>query len=119
MSRCSRGRHGRSYPLGDPRDIELRKVALEHVRELQRRYDDLVPVRALAEGFQFRGRRVSFGSFYSGIFRPTELEGPAARCVVTASPKGGRLAPFDDVFDEATDRFTYRFRAARRRHRML
>ena len=64
--------------MGDPRDIALRSDALEYVRELQRRYDDLVPVRALAEGFQFRGRRVSFGSFYSGIFRPKELKGPAA-----------------------------------------
>ncbi len=99
--------------MGDPRDIELRKAALEHVRELQRRYDDLIPVRALAEGFEFRGRRVSFGSFYSGIFRPKELEGPAALCLVTAPPKTGRPPPYDDEFDEATDRFTYRFRAAK------
>ncbi len=99
--------------MGDPRDIALRSAALEYVRELQRRYDDLVPVRALAEGFQFRGRRVSFGSFYSGIFRPKELEGPAALCLVTAPPKSDRPAPYDDEFDEATDRFTYRFRAAR------
>lgn len=59
------------------------------------------------------GRRVSFGSFYSGIFRPKELDGPAALCLVTAPPKDGRPAPYDDEFDEATDRITYRFRAAR------
>lgn len=99
--------------MADPRDTELRNAALEHVRELQRHYDDLVPVRALAEGFRFRSRRVSFGSFYSGIFRPKELEGPAALCLVTAPPKSGRPAPYDDEFDEATDRFTYRFRAAK------
>ncbi len=99
--------------MADPRDVELRNAALEHVRELQRRYDDLVPMWALAEGFQFRGRRVSFGSFYSGIFRPKELEGPAALCLVTAPPKTGRPPPYDDEFDEAMDRFTYRFRAAR------
>ncbi len=98
--------------MGDQRDIELRNAALEHVRELQRRYDDLVPLRALAEGFRFRGRRVSFGSFYSGIFRPKELEGPAALCLVTAPPKSGQPAPYDDEFDEEADRFTYRFRAA-------
>ncbi|HEX8160103.1 MAG TPA: hypothetical protein VF526_22200 [Solirubrobacteraceae bacterium] len=73
--------------MADLRDIELRNAALEHVREVQRRYDDLVPVRALGEGFQFRGRRASFGSFYSGIFRPKELAGPAALCLVTAPPK--------------------------------
>jgi putative restriction endonuclease len=97
----------------DPRDAELRQAALDRVRELQHRYNDLVPLRALADGFEFRGRRVSFGSFFSGIFRPKELEGPAALCLVTAPPKTGRPAPYDDEFDEATDRFTYRFRAAR------
>jgi putative restriction endonuclease len=97
----------------DLRDIELRNAALERVRELQRRYDDLVPVQALADGFRFQGRRVSFGSFYSGIFRPKELAGPAALCLVTAPPKSGRPAPYDDEFDEATDRITYRFRTAK------
>ena len=97
----------------DPRDIELRNAALQHVRELQRRYDDLVPKWALADGFRFRGGRVSFGSFFSGIFKPKELDGPAALCLVTAPPKSGRPAPYDDEFDEATDRFTYQFRAAR------
>ena len=38
---------------------------------------------------------------------------PAALCLVTAPPKSGRPAPYDDEFDEATERFTYRFRAAR------
>jgi hypothetical protein len=99
--------------MADPRDIELRNAALEHVRELQRRFDDLVPRRALAEKFRFRDQYVSFGSFYSGIFRPKELEGPAALCLVTAPPKTGRPPPYDDEFDDATDRFTYRFRAAR------
>ncbi len=52
--------------VGDPRDIELRNAALEHVHELQPRDDDLVPAQALAEGFQFRARRVSFGAFHLG-----------------------------------------------------
>ena len=56
---------------------------------------------------------MSFGSFYSGIFRPKELAGPAALCLVTAPPKSGRPAPYDDEFDEATDRITYRFRTAK------
>jgi len=44
------GRHRRDYcAWGIRGDIELRNAALEHVRELQRRYDDLVPVRALVE----------------------------------------------------------------------
>jgi hypothetical protein len=56
--------------MTDQRDLELRRAALDRVRELQRRYDDLIPRSALAEGFTFAGRRVSYGSFYSGIFRP-------------------------------------------------
>jgi putative restriction endonuclease len=91
----------------------LRKAALERVRLLQDRFDDLIPVRALADGFQFEGQRISFGSFYSGIFRPKQLSGPAALCLVTAPPKLGRPAPYDDEFDEETDRFTYHFRSPR------
>src|SRR3954453_4458262 len=96
--------------MADQRDLELRRAALEQVRELQRRYDDLIPLAALSEGFVFGGRRISFGSFFSGIFRPKEMNGPAALCVVTAPPKENRPAPYEDEFDEAAGRFTYRFR---------
>jgi putative restriction endonuclease len=96
--------------LADRRDIELRRAALQHVRELQRRYDDLVPVSALREGFLHGGHRVSLGSFYSGIFRPKEMSGPAALSLVTAAPRMGRAAPYEDEFDELTGRFTYHFR---------
>lgn len=98
--------------VADDRDFELRRSAIDRVRELQRRYDDLVPVGALREGFTSDGRRVSFGSFYSGIFRPKEMAGLAALCLVTAAPKLGRPAPYEDQFDEETGRFTYRFRDA-------
>jgi putative restriction endonuclease len=96
--------------LAEERDIELRHAAMDHVRELQRRFDDLVPVGVLREGFLLHGHRISFGSFYSGIFRPKEMSGPAALSLVTAAPKVGRPAPYEDEFDEATGRFTYRFR---------
>ena len=93
-----------------PEDVELRQAALARVRELQRRFDDLIPLAALREGFPFRGARVSFGSFYSGIFRPKEMRGPAALALVTAPPKMGRDAPYEDDFEQATGKFTYRFR---------
>jgi len=96
--------------VADERDIALRQSALERVRELQRRYDDLVPLAALQEGFRHAGERVSFGSFYSGIFRPRQMRGPAALCLVTAPPKQNRPAPYEDEFDEDAGRFTYRFR---------
>ncbi len=84
--------------------------ALGHVRELQRRYDDLVPVLALRDGFQFHGQRVSFGSFFSAIFRPKETTGPAALALVTTAPTAGRPAPYEDEFDGAAGRSTYRLR---------
>lgn len=82
------------------------------MRELSRRYDDLVPLPALKEGFTFAGNRVSFGSFFSGIFRPRELHGPAALALVTAPPKDGKPAPYEDTYDDDSGRFTYRFRDA-------
>ena len=56
---------------------------------------------------------MSFGSFYSGIFRPKQFHGPAALSVVTAPPKVGRPAPYEDEFDEDRGSFTYRFRTAK------
>ena len=96
--------------MPDARDLELRGAALRRVRELQQHHDDLVPVEALRHGFSFGGRRVSFGSFYSGIFRPKEMSGPAALSLVTTAPRLGRPPPYEDEFDEQTGRFTYRFR---------
>ena len=99
--------------MADLRDTALRKAAFARVRELSRRFDDVVPLGALADGFEFAGRKVSFGSFYSGIFRPAQMTGTAALCVVTAPPKATRPAPYEDEFDEVTGTFTYRFRDAR------
>ena len=98
--------------MEDEHDRLLRLAAFERVRDLSRRYDALVPLPALKQGFTFQGRRVSFGSFFSGIHRPKELHGPAALALVTAPPKDGRPAPYEDTFDERSGRFSYRFRDA-------
>jgi putative restriction endonuclease len=106
----------RSEKLGgvtDQKDLELRRAAMERLRDLQRTYDDVIPLHALRDGFPYRERRISFGSFYSGIFRPREMMGPAALALVTAPPKSGRPPPYEDTFDEASGRFTYRFRDPR------
>jgi putative restriction endonuclease len=94
----------------DERDLELRKAALDRLRVLQRQYDDLIPLAALQQGFVFRTGRVSYGSFFSGIFRPKEMQSGAALALVTAPPKESRPPPYEDEFDETTGRFTYRFR---------
>ena len=98
--------------MEDEHDRLLRQAAFDRVRDLSRRYDDLVPLVALKAGFEFAGQRVSFGSFFSGIYRAKELHGPAALAIVTAPPKSGRPAPYEDTFDEAAGQFTYRLREA-------
>jgi putative restriction endonuclease len=98
--------------MADPRDLDRRRAAMAHVRSLSRQYDDIVPVAALRQGFVYEGQRHSYGSFYSGIFRPAGFEGPAALSVVTTPPKIGRDAPYGDGVDEATGRFIYHYRSA-------
>jgi len=95
------------------RDFEMRLVAIDRIRAISDRYDDLVPREALREGFRFAGERISYGSFFSGIFRPTQMRGPAALCLVTSPPKSAGAAPYDDGRDETGDRFVYHYRAAR------
>lgn len=103
-----------AHAVSAERDYELRQAAMERVRELSRRYDDIIPVEALREGFAFAGERVSFGSFYSGIFRPRQMHGPAALSLTTTPPKPVRDAPYDDGFDEATGSFVYHYRSPSR-----
>ncbi len=88
---------------GREHDRLPRQAAIDRVRQLARHSnDDMVPLDALRAGFQFRGERISFGSFMSGIYRPKELHGPAALAIVTAPPKEGKPAPYEDTFDDAT-----------------
>jgi putative restriction endonuclease len=96
----------------DPRDFELRRRALEHVRELARRYNDLIPVEVLRRGFPTPRGPISYGSFFSGIYRPRQFAGPAALALVTAPPKERRDAPYDDGYDDAAETFTYHYRRA-------
>jgi len=44
--------------MPDDFDFDLRRAALEHVRVLSQRFDDLIPVDALRAGFSFDGQRV-------------------------------------------------------------
>ena len=98
--------------MEDEHDRRLRAAAFDRARELSRRYTDLVPLDALRAGFDFDGARISFGSFYNGIFRPKEMHGPAALALVTTPPKTGKPAPYEDTYDESAGTFTYRFRDA-------
>jgi putative restriction endonuclease len=89
----------------DP-DHALRVAAHEHVRRLKERYDDLVPIAVLRQGFEFGGERISLGSFQKGIHRARQQRGPAALSLVT-SPN----SPYDDAIDEVSGTILYAYRA--------
>lgn len=92
-------------------DAGLRQAAVERARALAQAYDDLVPVGALREGFQFDGRRISFGSFFKGIHRPTTMRGPAALTLTTAARVSGKRPAYDDELDPDAGAVVYHYRA--------
>jgi putative restriction endonuclease len=98
-------RESSAVPPADP-DLALRQAAVARARELGQTYDDLVPIERLREGFEFDGRRVSFGSFQKGIHRSQLQRGPAALTVTTSFKD-----PYADAFDEAGALFAYAYRS--------
>lgn len=94
----------------DP-DHELRIAAHRHARELGQRYDDLVPVDVLRAGFEFRGERISFGSFQKGIHRARQMRGPAALTLMTAARVPGKRPAYDDELDVENRAIVYHYRA--------
>lgn len=101
---------GDAVPIPDP-DHFIRRAALDHVRDLARRYDDLVPRAALLEGFWFEGERWSLGSLQNGIYRPRRFTGPGALTLLTAAHAPGQPAPYDDDMDPASGTILYHYRA--------
>lgn len=81
------------------------------MRELSRRYDDLVPRSAIQAGFVFVGERWSLGSLQNGIYRPRRFVGPAALTLLTAAHKPGQPAPYDDDIDPQSGTIVYHYRA--------
>jgi putative restriction endonuclease len=97
-------------PVVDP-DYELRAAAHSRARELGQRFNDLVPVDALREGFLYDGHRISFGSFFKGIHRPKEMRGPAALTLTTAARVPGKRAAYEDELDIENRAIVYHYRA--------
>ena len=94
----------------DP-DLALRQAAITRAQELSDAYDGLVPLAALRKGFEFRGRRISFGSFYKGIHRPKEMEGAGALTLMTAAEKVGKPRPYEDEIDSDSGAILYHYRS--------
>jgi hypothetical protein len=101
---------GEALVITDP-DHAVRKAALEHVRGLSRRYDDLVPRAALLDGFTFAGERWSLGSLQNGIYRPRRFSGAAALTLLTAAHAPGQPAPYDDDIDLGSGTILYHYRS--------
>jgi len=97
-------------PPPDP-DIGLRQAAIAKARELQKLFDEIVPLRVLQEGFVHEGEQISFGSFKKGIHRARQQQGPAALTILTTAPKPGRPPPYEDRIDEDSGVIEYRYRA--------
>jgi putative restriction endonuclease len=74
-------------------------------------YDDVVPLRVLRKGFIHEGRLISFGSFMKGIHRAKEQRGPAALTLMTAAPRPGVAAPYEDLPDFDSGSIIYHYRA--------
>jgi putative restriction endonuclease len=94
----------------DP-DHELRAAAHRRARDLGQRFNDLVPLAALREGFVYNDQRISFGSFYKGIHRPKEMQGPAALTLTTAARVPGKRAAYEDELDIENRAIVYHYRA--------
>jgi putative restriction endonuclease len=93
----------------DP-DFAARLAAIEHVNALSNQYGDVVPRDRLAEGLQTPEGRIALFNPQSGIHRPRSFSSPAALTIVTAAPKPGRPAPYDDVLDTEAGTITYSYR---------
>ena len=93
----------------DP-DTALRQAALQRAWDLQQAFREVVPLKAIREGFIFAGERISFGSFQKGIHRAKEQQGPAALSLTTAPAKPGRDKPYDDVVDLDSGAIVYHYR---------
>lgn len=97
-------------PPPDP-DRELRLAAQDKARELNRRFQDVVPFPAIREGFAFGGERVSFGSFQKGIHRARQQRGPAALTLTTAPVVRGKRRVYEDELDSDSRTVLYHYRA--------
>jgi len=79
------------------RDDDIRSACFAALDVLQAKWGADVPYAALAEGFNFRGRRVPFLNRAYGIYRAAEVQRGPAALSVNSSPKQIRYR------DEQTD----------------
>jgi putative restriction endonuclease len=93
-------------------DWRLRYAAFARLRELREQKNgvDLVTRAELNLGFKFEGEQISLADRWSGIWKPRQLgRDGAALSILTAAPRPGRPAPYDDDLDESKGYFVYKY----------
>ncbi len=96
--------------MGEDHDFRVRREAFRLLEELRARYDDeVLPRKALQEGFLMDGIRVPLVG-PQGIFKPRILDLPLS---ITTAPNG----PYGDRFSEDGRAIHYRYRGADPQHR--
>ena len=89
-------------------DWRLRLAAFARLRVLRDQHGaDIASAAELAEGFEFEGERIRLSPPRQGIWKPRQAD--AALTIVTAPPRLGRPAPYDDHVDEAAGFYSYRY----------
>jgi putative restriction endonuclease len=95
-----------STPLD--RDWRLRLAAFARLRALRDSHGaDIATAAELASGFEFEGERIRLSPPRQGIWKPRQAN--AVLSIVTAPPRLGRPAPYDDHVDEAAGFYSYRY----------
>ena len=82
-------------------DANIRQAAFEWLRQQSELYEEVMPRRILAQGFELAGQRIHLVS-QQGIFKPAIMQVPLS---ITTSPKG----PYSDHFGpDGLLRYSYR-----------
>ncbi|NKB86606.1 MAG: HNH endonuclease [Acidobacteria bacterium] len=96
--------------MSEIQDPHVRLAAFEWLRhQIDIRGDDVLPWKLIAQGFEFKGRRVPLVS-QQGIFKPAVCDLPIS---IRTSLKG----PYDDSQLDAQGRFRYAYRGTDPAHR--
>jgi len=93
--------------LDDP-DLPIRRAAFRAVKALTEQHGPVLPWDAIAEGFEFEGRRIFLATRARGIFRPKEMVG-GALSLKTTIPRVGREARYQDLAERNVGHIGYCF----------
>src|SRR6476661_7091158 len=89
------------------RNTRIRMAAFERLTWLEAIHGEIVPLRAIEEGFSFEGQTLRFLFSGRGIFKPAILT-DAPLSVTTVPPSPRKPAPYDDgVGDDGMWRYRY------------